>query len=108
MQQVCETIYPAVIHNTVHGKDVKNAAEKTNSPYMGEVFGPPSQQKIGKTIMFFLLMFKEIYFIIGQWAETKIIYIKVQLMFLHELYKHTSNLTCSISVDQKIYIYELG
>ena len=53
MQQGCETIYPVVIHNTVHGKDVKNAAEKTNSPYMGEVFGPPSKQKIGKKIMFF-------------------------------------------------------
>ena len=52
----------------MHGKDVKNAAEKTNSPYMGEVFGPPSQQKIGKKIMFFLLMFKVIYFIIDQWA----------------------------------------
>ena len=50
MQQGCETIYPAVIHNTVHGKDVKKAAEATTTAYMGEVFGPPSQQKLGKKI----------------------------------------------------------
>ena len=50
MQEGCETIYPAVIHNTVHGKDVKNAAETTTTAYMGEVFGPPSQQKLGKKI----------------------------------------------------------
>ena len=50
MQQGCDRIYPAVIHNTVHGKDVKNAAEMTTTAYMGEVFGPPSQQKLGKMI----------------------------------------------------------
>ena len=53
MQEGCDTIYPANIHNTVHGKDASKAAEESNSTYMGEVFGPTLRRKPGKNIKLF-------------------------------------------------------
>ena len=41
MQEGCETIYPARLHNTMHGEEAYKHAEEDKFPYVGEVFGPP-------------------------------------------------------------------
>ena len=53
MQQGCEAIYPATLHNTMHGEKAYKRAEADKSPYVGEVFGPQAHSPDGKVLCFY-------------------------------------------------------
>ena len=53
MQEGCEAIYPARLHNTMHGKEAYEQAEADESPYVGEVFGPPPHSPESKISCFY-------------------------------------------------------
>ena len=47
MQHGCKEIYRARLQSTKQGKEAYEEAEADESPYVGEVFGPPSRNLQG-------------------------------------------------------------
>ena len=48
MQDECEMIYSAVLHNTLQGKSAKRQLDDGNTPFVGIIYGPERQVRNGK------------------------------------------------------------
>ena len=56
MQEECEEIYPAVLHNIMHGSAAERELNNGDTPFLAELFGPSATNKhSGKYNMMFLL-----------------------------------------------------
>ena len=53
MQEGCEAIYPARLHNTMHGEEAYEQAQEDKSLYVAEVFGPTPHSLDSKISCFY-------------------------------------------------------